>query len=99
MICFLSYSPNTVSINSSYLYSDPKGNRYWYDTRPTLRKTASDRSSQIPNSEVEFVIEKRLRGLRKEPPFAGLHTCPASSGDVSDEQSVRLVISFALPTH
>lgn len=83
---------NTLRGSLSYLYADPNGNRYWYDTRPTLRKTASDRSSQMASADVEYEIEKRLRDLRKEAPFAGLHTCPASSGDVSDEQAVRLVI-------
>ena len=83
---------NTLRGSLSYLYADPAGNRYWYDTRPTLRKTASDRSSQMASSDVEYEIEKRLRDLRKEAPFAGLHVCPASSSDVSDEQAVRLVI-------
>lgn len=83
---------NTLRGSLSYLYADPNGNRYWYDTRPTLRKTASDRSSQMASSDVEYEIEKRLRDLRKESPFTGLHTCPASSSDVSDEQAVRLVI-------
>lgn len=83
---------NTLRGSLSYLYADPAGNRYWYDTRPTLRKTASDRSSQMASSDVEYEIEKRLRDLRKESPFAGLHVCPSSSNDVSDEQAVRLVI-------
>lgn len=83
---------NTLRGSLSYLYADPAGNRYWYDTRPTLRKTASDRSSQMASSDVEYEIEKRLRDLRKEAPFAGLHVCPATSNDVSDEQAVRLVI-------
>lgn len=83
---------NTLRGSLSYLYADPAGNRYWYDTRPTLRKTASDRSSQMASSDVEYVIEKRLKDLPKEAPFAGLHPCPASSNDVSDEQAVRLVI-------
>ena len=83
---------NTLRGSLSYLYADPAGNRFWYDTRPTLRKTAQDRSSQMASSDVEYEIEKRLRDLRKEAPFAGLHTCPATSGDVSDEQAVRLVI-------
>lgn len=83
---------NTLRGSLSYLYADPAGNRYWYDTRPTLRKTAADRSSQMASSDVEYEIEKRLRDLRKEGPFAGLHICPNSSGDVSDEQAVRLVI-------
>lgn len=83
---------NTLRGSLSYLYSDPAGNRYWYDTRPTLRKTAQDRSSQISSFDVEYEIEKRLRELRRVAPFAGLHVCPASSSDVSDEQVVRLVI-------
>ena len=83
---------NTLRGSLSYLYADPAGNRYWYDTRPTLRKTASDRASQMASSDVEYEIEQRLRSLRKEAPIAGLHVCPASSNDVADEQAVRLVI-------
>ena len=76
----------------TYLYSNASGDRFWYDTRPTLRKTVEDRATQIALSDVEFEIETRLRKLRKEPPLAGIHICPASSQDVPDEQSARLVI-------
>lgn len=37
-------------------------------------------------------IERRLRGIRRERPFARIHICPQSSMDVSDEQGVGLVI-------
>lgn len=90
---------NKLRGSLSYLYADPNGNRYWYDTRPTLRKTAQDRSSQMASSDVEYEIERRLRDLRKEDPFAGLHVCPASSYDVSDVQNVRLVILKPSDTH
>jgi len=83
---------NTLRGSLTYLYADPAGNRYYYDTRPTLRKTAQDRSTQFPGSEVEYEIEQELKKLKKEPPFAGLHLCPTSSGDVSDDQSARLVV-------
>ena len=83
---------NTLRGSLSYLYADPAGNRYWYDTRPTLRKVASDRSSQMASSDIEYEIEKRLRELRREAPFAGIHVCPTNSNDISDEQAVRLVI-------
>lgn len=83
---------NTLQTSLAYLYTNPSGDRFWYDTRPTLRKTVEDRATQIPASEVEYEIERRLRGLKKEAPFAGLHVCPASSLDVPDDQSVRLVI-------
>ena len=46
----------------------------------------------MSSSDVEYEIETRLRSLRKEAPFAGIHICPASSLDVPDEQTARLVI-------
>lgn len=83
---------NTLHGSLSYLYNNANGNRYWYDTRPTLRKTAEDRASQVGQADVDMEIESRLKKLRKESPFAGLHVCPASSLDVTDDQAVRLVI-------
>ena len=83
---------NTLAASLAYLYSNPSGDRFWYDTRPTLRKTVEDRATQVSDSDVEYEIETRLRTLRKEPPFAGIHICPASSLDVPDEQAARLVI-------
>lgn len=83
---------NTLQTSLAYLYTSPSGDRFWYDTRPTLRKTVEDRATQIAASDVEYEMERRLRGLRKEQPFAGLHVCPASSLDVPDDQSARLVV-------
>lgn len=83
---------NTLRNELSYLYSNPSGDRYWYDNRPTLRKTAEDRATQFLSADVDYEIECRLRALRKEQPFAGVHICPASSLDVPDEQAARLVV-------
>ena len=83
---------NTLHGSLSYLYNNMNGNRYWYDTRPTLRKTAEDRASQVSTADVTLEIESRLKKLRKERPFAGMHVCPTSSLDVPDEQAARLVI-------
>lgn len=83
---------NTLHGSLSYLYNNPNGNRFWYDTKPTLRKTAEDRASQISEADVDIEIENRLKKVRKEAPFAGIHVCPTSSNDVPDEQAVRLVI-------
>lgn len=83
---------STLTSSLAYLYTNPSGDRFWYDTRPTLRKTVTDRATQIPDPDVEYEIENRLRKLRKEQPFAGVHSAPASSLDVPDEQSARLVI-------
>ena len=83
---------NTLHGSLTYLYNNPNGNRYWYDTKPTLRKTAEDRASMISSRDVEIEIESRLKKIRKEAPFAGVHICPASSNDVPDEKAARLVI-------
>ncbi len=87
---------STLQASLSYLYSNPTGDRFWFDTRPTLRKIADDRASQRSDDEVELEIERRLRLIRKERPFARLHICPDSSMDVSDDQDVGLVV---LNTH
>ena len=83
---------NALQNSLSYLYTNPSSDRFWYDTRPTLRKTADDRASQQSNTDVELEIETILKKLRKEAPFAGVHVCPTSSLDVPDEQDVRLVV-------
>lgn len=82
----------TLQTSSSFLYSDAQGNRYWYDTRPTLRKTMEDRAQQVKREDAVYEVEQRLRKLRKSAPFAGLHVCPSSSLDVPDEQRLRLVV-------
>ena len=83
---------NTLQSSLTYLYSNPSNDRFWYDTRPTLRKTVEDRASQRSEEEVEMEIERRLKAIRKDRPFGRVHVCPDSSMDVSDEQDVGLVI-------
>lgn len=82
----------TLQGSLSYLYYNQNGDRYWYDTKPTLKKVAEDRASQISSANVVMEIKERLKKIRKEKPFSGVHICPSSSNDVPDEQSVRLVI-------
>jgi predicted AAA+ superfamily ATPase len=84
----------------THLYSGNR--RFWYDLPPNLRRTVEDRASRLETSEVEAEIERRLRGVadserrrrreRDQELFKGIHTCPAGSGDVPDEQEARLVV-------
>lgn len=77
----------------SHLYSGQSGERFWYDTRPNLRKTLGDRASQIQACDIEHEIEERLRRqCKKTPPLGGVHICPASSLDLPDDQTARLVV-------
>jgi predicted AAA+ superfamily ATPase len=90
---------NTLRNTLTFLYTNPSGDRYWYDSRQSLRKTAEDRTQQISSSDVEYEIEKRLHKLNKEQTFAGVHICPASSLDVPDDQTARLVILRPVSEH
>ncbi|MCM1579567.1 MAG: DUF499 domain-containing protein, partial [Ruminococcus sp.] len=83
---------STLTVSLAYLYTNPSGNRFWYDTRPTLRKTVEDRATQIPDSDVEYEIENRLAALKRDKAFKHVHVCPSSSLDVPDEQFVRIVV-------
>lgn len=74
----------------TYLYAD--SSRYWYDTRSNVNRTARDRASQVKPEQVEDALVDMLRARRKRGPFTAVHAAPASSGDVPDEQALRLVI-------
>ena len=65
--------------------------RYWYDTRPNLRRTMEDRATNLEPEEVETEILRRLRRIQGRGVFAAVHPCPASV-DVPDEPGARLVI-------
>ena len=88
-----------LSDKLTYLYR--KGERYWYDTRPNLRRTVEDRAQQLPESEIHGEILKRVReAVRGERGhFKGVHPCPAGPGDVPDQQETRLVLLSPDKTH
>lgn len=89
---------NVLVSSLSYLYSS--NGRYWYDTKPTLRKVADDRARQIREDDIHADIEKRLRKMgANKGAFAAIHVCPQTSSDVLDDQSVRLVILRPNETH
>ncbi len=88
-----------LSDRLTYLYRQDR--RYWYDTRPNLRRTVAERAQQLGEDEVEREIERRLREAirRDRGDFRGVHPCPASSADIPDEQAVRLVILAPSASH
>ncbi|MBN1429503.1 MAG: ATP-binding protein, partial [Anaerolineae bacterium] len=74
----------------TYLYTD--GSRYWYDTRPTVNRLARDRAQGFHEDEVNQEIVERLRKVPKTRDFAAFHVAPFESGDVADEDRVRVVV-------
>ena len=88
-----------LSDRLTYLYR--QGHRYWYDTRPNLRRTVAERAQQFTPDDVERELERRVRDAtrRDRDDFQGVHAFPASSADVPDEQTVRLVVLAGGATH
>ena len=93
-IAVFSDALHTLRGTLTYLYANNYG-RYWYDTKPNLRKTMQERARGYDEQDIEAEIKRRLERLRqgvKASGLAAVHVCPDSSADVPDEQAVRLVI-------
>jgi len=89
-----------LATSATYLYQD--GNRFWYDTQPTVTKLAEDRAEQLKREpdKVTQELERRLRqNLKQQGDFAGVHPIPRSSADVADQLETRLVVLPAEHPH
>ena len=66
-----------------------------------MRRTVEERAQQFSDDQVEGEIERQVRETtrRERGDFKGVHPCPASSGDVPDEQEARLVVLRPHATH
>lgn len=78
---------------STYFYEEQ--GHYWFDTQPSVTKTASDFAERL-REDVETVwneIVKRLHGEeRLRGVFDRVHIAPESSADVPDLEDTRLVV-------
>ena len=81
-----------LSSEATYLYS--QGHQYWYDTKPTLTRLASDRAeSHFTEDDADIEVRNRLQDRLAVGPFAAVHVFPQGPGDVPDEdEGVRMVI-------
>jgi predicted AAA+ superfamily ATPase len=89
-----------MSQAATFLYQD--GTRYWYDTQPTVTKTAEDRANQLKSKSdvVAAEIKRRVdNDLRQRGDFDRTHSFPASHADVPDETDARLVVLGADHPH
>ncbi|MEW2005721.1 DUF499 domain-containing protein [Microbacterium sp. NPDC079208] len=78
---------------STYFYEEQ--GHYWFDTQPSVTKTASDYAERL-REDVETVwneIVKRLDGeQRARGEFDRVHVAPESSADIPDLENTRMVI-------
>ena len=86
-----------MSNQLTYLYTD--GNRYWYDTRPTVNRLASDRAQNIPADLVTQEVIARLKKISRSRALPVVHVAPLDSSDVLDEARARVVVLHPESTH
>lgn len=76
-----------------YLYSEQ--DRFWFDTKPNLRREMESRKQSIKNQDalLPLIKERTSRAMGKNHRFAGIHVF-TPSGDVPDEYGTgpRLVV-------
>jgi len=84
-----------LSERLTYLHAE--GDRYWFDTRPSLNRVAQDRAAVLSREEVLLELEGRLRAWARGRPalFQAVHVAPAGSEEVPDEPALRLVVLSA----
>lgn len=82
-----------LSQQATYLYAD--GGRYWYDTTPSVTRTAADIADRLrdePERVWAEVVDRLRTTARGSRVFAGVHVAPETTGDVPDGETARLVV-------
>jgi predicted AAA+ superfamily ATPase len=73
-------------------YLNSGNNRFWFDTRPNLRREMEERKRRFQDKEDVFpAIRERLQRSFASGIFGGTHIF-TSSGDVPDDWQLRLVV-------
>ncbi|WP_198926061.1 hypothetical protein [Acidithiobacillus thiooxidans] len=73
-------------------YLNSGNNRFWFDTRPNLRREMEERKRRFQEKEDVFpAIRERLQRMFGGGVFGGIHVFTTSS-DVPDDWALRLVV-------
>lgn len=73
-------------------YLNSANNRFWFDTRPNLRREMEERKRRFQDKEDVFpAIRDRLQKSFATGVFGGIHVF-TTSGDVPDDWALRLVV-------
>jgi predicted AAA+ superfamily ATPase len=88
-----------LSDRATFLYSE--GERYWYDTQPSLNRKAAEKAESLTSEDVWAEIVKRLNRAESRQPgqFTGVDVAPSGTAEIGEPDGVRLVILHPRLTH
>lgn len=78
-------------ISHSLHYINFADTRYWFDTRPNLRREMEERKRRYLRNDIFPVIREQLQGALRSSMFNGVHVFTPSQ-DIPDDSSLRLVV-------
>jgi hypothetical protein len=85
---------NRLSARSTFLYSE--AGRYWFGVQPSVARVARDRAERYLSEAIDEVHAEIMRRVRDDArdlgELRGVHPAPATSADVPDDASARLVV-------
>ncbi|MEQ4209650.1 Swt1 family HEPN domain-containing protein [Actinopolymorpha sp. B9G3] len=88
-----------LSDRATFLYSE--GDRYWYDTQPSLNRKAAEKAESLTPEDVWAELVERLNRVERVRPghFVDVVVAPSSTAEVGEPDGVRLVILHPRFTH
>lgn len=80
-----------LSDRATYLYSE--GDRYWYDTQPSLNRTVAEKAESLTEDDVWAEIVRRLQAEKATTgDFADVQIAPTGTASVPEADAATLVI-------
>lgn len=87
-----------LSDRATFLYGE--GERYWYDTQPSLNRKAAEKAETLTPEDVWTEIITRLGAEKRQPgEFTGVDIAPSGTAEIAEPDGVRLVILHPRFTH
>jgi predicted AAA+ superfamily ATPase len=72
--------------------------RYWFDTRPNLRREMEERSQRVEQYRMFSELDARIKTALKPNTFTGTHVF-TDNGDIPDDTELRLVVIEPIGPH
>lgn len=85
------YKDVLTRLQNRLAYMNTGNNRFWFDTRPNLRREMEDRKRRFQLDAVTNEIKERVGQMFAKGPFGGVHVF-VNAADIPDDFQLRLVV-------